>query len=224
MDQTMSVRQHGIGMTSQRTRLRMIERLREAGIQDQRVLHAMAEVPRHIFVDEALASRAYDDLPLPIGFSQTISSPYIVARMTELMRAQRSLERVLEIGTGCGYQAAILSKLAKEVYSIERISALLDRARTNLRELKLWNVRLKHVDGSQGLPDVAPFDGIMITAAISQVPQELIEQLAQGGRLVLPLGQDEQRLHLVERTEDGIVETVLEAVRFVPLLPGTARS
>jgi protein-L-isoaspartate(D-aspartate) O-methyltransferase len=224
MDQTMSVRQHGIGMTSQRTRLRMIERLREAGIQDQRVLHAMAEVPRHIFVDEALASRAYDDLPLPIGFSQTISSPYIVARMTELMRAQRSLERVLEIGTGCGYQAAILSKLAKEVYSIERISALLDRARTNLRELKLWNVRLKHRDGSQGLPDAAPFDGIMITAAISQVPQELIEQLAQGGRLVLPLGQDEQRLHLVERTEDGIVETVLEAVRFVPLLPGTARS
>jgi protein-L-isoaspartate(D-aspartate) O-methyltransferase len=220
----MSARRAGIGMTSQRTRGRMVERLREAGIKDERVLAVMAEVPRHLFVDEALASRAYDDSPLPIGFSQTISSPYMVARMTELARAERSLGRVLEIGTGCGYQAAVLARFAKEVYSVERIEALCGKARAHLRELKLWNVRLKHGDGSLGLPEAAPFDAIVITASMVRVPHELFEQLAEGARLVFPLGQVDQRLYLVERSEQGFLERALEGVRFVPLMSGTIRN
>ncbi len=218
-----TARQTGIGMTSQRTRTRMVERLRESGISDERVLALMYETPRHIFVDEALASRAYEDTPLPIGFSQTISSPYIVARMTELVRNGRQLERVLEIGTGCGYQTAILARFAKEMYSIERIEALLNKARGHLRELRITNVRFKHGDGTFGLAEVAPFDGILMTAAALETPTEILTQLAPGGRLVFPKGQDEQRLHLIENTEKGFVETVLEEVKFVPLLPGTVR-
>jgi protein-L-isoaspartate(D-aspartate) O-methyltransferase len=221
----MTARRTGIGMTSARTRQRLVDRLREAGIKDERVLAQIYEMPRHIFVDEALSSRAYEDTPLPIGFSQTISSPYIVARMTELMRNGRpQLNRVLEIGTGCGYQTAILAKFAKEVYSIERIEALLSKARAHLRELRVNNVRFKHGDGSLGLAEVAPFDGIIVTAAAIETPKELIEQLAPGGRLVFPKGQDDQRLYLVERNDNGIEETMLEPVKFVPLLPGVIRA
>lgn len=220
----MTARQIGIGMTSQRTRQRLVDRLREAGIKDERVLAQIYETPRHIFVDEALASRAYEDTPLPIGFSQTISSPYIVARMTELVRAGRQMDKVLEIGTGCGYQTAILARFAKEVYSIERIDALLAKARANLREVKISNVRFKHGDGSMGLPEAAPYDGIVIAAAALETPAEILSQLAPGGRLVFPKGQDEQRLYLVEHTEQGFVETQLESVKFVPLLPGAIRA
>lgn len=220
----MTARQIGIGMTSQRTRQRLVDRLREAGIKDERVLAQIYETPRHIFVDEALASRAYEDAPLPIGFSQTISSPYIVARMTELVRNGRPLNRVLEIGTGCGYQTAILARFAKEVYSIERIDALLEKARVNLREIKVSNVRFKHGDGSLGLPEAAPYDGIVMAAAAMESSSEILAQLAPGGRLVFPRGQDEQCLYLVENTEQGFVETKLEAVKFVPLLPGAIRA
>jgi protein-L-isoaspartate(D-aspartate) O-methyltransferase len=207
-------------MTSQRTRMRMVERLRDQGIRDEAVLAAMAEVPRHIFVDEALAQRAYEDIALPIGFGQTISNPFIVARMLELVRGGEALGRALEIGTGCGYQAALLSKLAREVYSVERLSALLMKARVRLRELRIGNVRLKHGDGHFGLKDAAPFNAIVMAAAAAQVPAALTEQLAPGGRMVLPLGTREQHLVLVERTPEGIVQTPLDPVRFVPLLPG----
>lgn len=209
-------------MTSQRTRLRMVERLREQGIRDEAVLAAMAEIPRHIFVDEALAHRAYEDISLPIGFAQTISNPYVVGRMLELARSGSALGKVLEVGTGCGYQAALLSRLAKEVFSVERISQLLTRARLTLRELHIHNVRLRHADGSHGLRENGPFDAIVMAAAAPQVPQPLLDQLAPRGRLVLPVGGRTQHLTLVERGEQGFVQTVLEAVRFVPLLPGAA--
>jgi len=207
-------------MTSQRTRARMVERLRADGISDETVLAAMGAVPRHVFVEEALASRAYDDDALPIGFSQTISQPYVVARMIEALRAGRELGKVLEIGTGCGYQAAVLARLATEVYSIERIAPLLAKARANLRGLRLGNLRLKHADGNLGLPEVAPFDSIILAAAARQVPQTLLQQLAQGGRMILPFGTSQQVLRLVERTRSGYNETTLDAVRFVPMLMG----
>jgi protein-L-isoaspartate(D-aspartate) O-methyltransferase len=210
----------GIGMTSQRTRLRMVERLRDQGIRDEVVLGALADIPRHIFVDEALAHRAYEDISLPIGFGQTISQPWVVARMLELARGGQVLGKVLEVGTGCGYQAALLARLAREVYSVERISALLMKARVHLRELRIGNVRLKHADGHFGLKDSGPFDAIVMAAAASHVPEALRDQLAPGGRLVLPVGTREQNLTLVERTAEGFVLTTLEAVRFVPLLPG----
>ncbi len=214
----------GIGMTSQRTRLRMVERLREEGIRDEVVLAAMGEVPRHIFVDEALATRAYDDIALPIGFGQTISAPLTVARMLELARAGRnSVPKALEIGTGCGYQAAVLSKLATEVYSVERISALLTKARRSLRELRVGNVKVKHADGTIGLKDYGPFDAIVMAAAAGAVPDALTEQLNLGGRLVIPIGTRDQRLVLVERTERGLTQSLLEEVNFVPLLPGLMR-
>jgi protein-L-isoaspartate(D-aspartate) O-methyltransferase len=216
-------RHTGIGMTSQRTRLRMVERLRDQGIRDEAVLAALAEVPRHIFVDEALAHRAYEDIALPIGFGQTISNPWVVARMLELMRAGQALGKVLEIGTGCGYQAALLSRLAREVYSVERLSPLLMKARVKLRELGVNNVRLKHADGSLGLKDVAPFDGILMAAAAPTVPEALREQLGQAGRLVLPVGTRQQHLVLIERGAQGLVQSTLDPVRFVPLLPGAAR-
>ncbi|MCC7549502.1 MAG: protein-L-isoaspartate(D-aspartate) O-methyltransferase [Burkholderiales bacterium] len=219
----MSARHTGIGMTSQRTRLRMVERLREAGIQDEQVLAAMAEIPRHIFVDEALAHRAYEDIALPIGFGQTISTPLVVARMLELVRGARSLGKVLEIGTGCGYQAAVLSRLAREVYSVERISPLLMKARVRLRELRIANVRLKHADGHFGLKEFAPFDAIVMAAAASHVPDALLEQLAEGGRLIMPLGTREQYLTLVEHTDQEFSYKTLEEVRFVPLLPGAQK-
>lgn len=210
----------GIGMTSQRTRARMIERLRADGIRDERVLAAMAAVPRHIFVEEALASRAYEDTALPIGMKQTISQPFIVARMIELLAAGRELGKTLEIGAGCGYQAAVLAQMAKDVYAVERIAQLLDKARANLRHLRLPNVRLKHADGSQGLADAAPFDTIILAAAALRVPEALLGQLAVGGRMILPLGGAEQALCLIERDPRGFSETRLDPVRFVPLMSG----
>ncbi len=210
----------GIGMTSQRTRDRMVARLRAKGVTDLVVLDAMARVPRHLFVDEALASRAYEDVALPIGFEQTISQPYVVARMLEAVRAGGPLGRVLEIGTGCGYQAAVLSALAREVYSIERIKPLLDRARANLRPLRLSNLRLKHGDGHLGLVEVAPFDAIIVAAAAATMPRELAEQLNVGARMVLPLGTDTQQLVVVERTAGGFTERKLDLVRFVPMRTG----
>ncbi|MFZ2301143.1 MAG: protein-L-isoaspartate(D-aspartate) O-methyltransferase [Gallionella sp.] len=217
----MSTRVNGIGMTSQRTRMRMIERLREQGIKDEAVLAAMFEVPRHLFVDEALASRAYDDVSLPINFNQTISQPYIVARMTEVLRAgDHPLNRVLEIGTGCGYQAAVLAQVAKEVYTVERIRPLYERAKKQLSDLKLRNVSVRYADGSAGLPEVAPFDGIVMAAAAPVLSAVLREQLAVGGRMVLPVGVQEQWLYLVERDAQGFRETRLEPVKFVPLLTG----
>lgn len=210
----------GIGMTSQRTRARMIERLRENGIRDERVLAAMAAVPRHIFVEEALASRAYEDTALPIGMKQTISQPFIVARMIELLVVDRGLGKTLEVGAGCGYQTAVLAQLAREVYAVERIAQLLDKARANLRHLRLPNVRLKHADGNLGLADAAPFDTIILAAAAGHVPQPLLEQLAIGGRMILPLGGAEQALCLIERSSRGYSETRLDAVRFVPLVAG----
>ncbi len=211
----------GIGMTSQRTRARMIDRLRAKGIASEAVLAAMAAVPRHIFVEEALASRAYEDTALPLGFSQTISQPYIVARMIEMLLAGRAgLGRTLEVGTGCGYQAAVLAQLSPDVYSVERIEPLLNLARRNLAQLPGIRVHLKHSDGSMGLPQAAPFDSIIVAAAAGRVPPELLQQLAVGGRLVLPVGGNEQYLCLVERNPQGYTESRLEAVRFVPLLPG----
>ncbi len=212
-------------MTSQRTRARMVERLRGEGIRDEQVLAAMGRVPRHLFVDEALASRAYEDTALPIGFGQTISQPYVVARMIEALRQGRKLGKVLEVGTGCGYQAAVLAGLADEVYSVERIHALLERARANLRALRLSNLRLAHGDGNLGLEKAAPFDSIVVAAAAPELPQALLRQLAPGGRMVLPLKSPDaprgaQRLALYERGARGITETVLEAVRFVPLETG----
>lgn len=210
----------GIGMTSQRTRARMIERLRADGIRDERVLAAMAAVPRHIFVEEALASRAYEDTALPIGLKQTISQPFIVARMIELLAAGRELGKTLEIGAGCGYQAAVLAQMAKDVYAVERIAQLLDKARANLRHLRLPNVRLKHADGSLGLADAAPFDTIILAAAALRVPQALLVQLALGGRMLLPLGGGEQTLCMIERSPRGYTETRLDTVHFVPLVAG----
>ena len=211
----------GIGMTSQRTRLRMVERLRTHGIRDEVVLSVLSEIPRHLFVEEALASRAYEDIALPLGFGQTISSPYTVARMTELARAGASLNRVLEIGTGCGYQAAVLARVAKEVYSVERVAPLLAKARKHFRELRLSNVRLRHGDGQLGMPEVAPFDAILISASATHVPRELLGQLEVGGRMILPMRQGrEQRLWMIERSAHGYVEKKMDIVNFVPLLPG----
>ncbi len=214
----------GIGMTSSRTRERMLTRLREQGIQDEIVINVMAEIPRHIFVDEALSIRAYEDVSLPIGYGQTISQPYIVAKMTQILRNGKQLNKVLEIGTGCGYQTAVLSRVSNEVFSLERIRPLVMKARTHLRALKCTNVKLDHADGSIGLKDYGPFDAIMVTAASSHVPQELVDQLAVGGRMVIPVGTTEQVLHLIERTAQGVQKTALEPVKFVPLLGGTALS
>lgn len=210
--------------TAARARTRMVERLRAEGIRDERVLTALNAVPRHVFVEEALASRAYEDTALPLGFQQTISQPYVVARMAEVLGAGgRALGKTLEVGAGCGYQAAVLSHLATDVYAIERIGKLLDKARGNLRPLRLPNVRLKHGDGNLGLPEVAPFDSIILAAAATSTPRILVEQLAPGGRMVFPLGQPagEQIMVLIERAAHGALkETRLDAVRFVPLLPG----
>ncbi len=212
---------NGIGMTSQRTRARMIERLREQGIRSEAVLAAMAAVPRHIFVEEALSSRAYEDTALPLGMGQTISQPYIVARMVEvLLNGRAGLGKTLEVGAGCGYQAAVLAQLTKEVYAIERLAPLLEKAKANMRQLQQFNVRLKHADGQFGLAEAAPFDSIVVAAASPRIPQPLLEQLAEGGRMILPVGGGEQYLSFIERTPKGFVETRLDAVRFVPLLSG----
>ncbi|MBC9070734.1 protein-L-isoaspartate(D-aspartate) O-methyltransferase [Thauera sp. CAU 1555] len=209
------------GRAAMRARARMVERLRTQGVRDEKVLAAMMQVPRHQFVQEGLAYSAYDDTALPIGFQQTISQPFVVARMIELLRAGRELGRTLEVGAGCGYQAAVLSFVAAEVYAVERIRPLLDRARENLRTLRRPNVRLKHADGNLGLPEAAPFDTIIVAAAAPSVPQALKEQLAPGGRLMIPVGTGDQRLVLVERQGGTFRESRLEAVRFVPLLTGT---
>jgi protein-L-isoaspartate(D-aspartate) O-methyltransferase len=211
----------GIGMTSQRTRQRLIERLRKKGIRHQAVLQAMRDTPRHLFVDEALASRAYEEPALPIGHGQTISQPYTVARMTEALLEGGVPEMVLEIGTGSGYQCAILAQLVRRVYSVERISALLDQTRIRLRELGIRNIRLKHSDGGIGLPEYAPFDGIIVTAAPVGLPQSLLEQLAVGGRLVIPIQSDKgQIMARITRTRDGYQQEHLESVNFVPLMGG----
>jgi len=216
----------GIGMTSDRTRARMVERLRADGIRDEVVLAAVNAVPRHIFVDEALAIRAYDDAPLPIGQGQTISQPWVVARMTELARNGRALDAVLEVGTGCGYQTAVLAHLAATVYTVERIGALVAKARRNLQALKIKNVRLKHGDGSADLGEELAVDAIVVTAAATHVPTALLGYLKQGGRMVLPLAQPDdpgtQKLTVIENAPNGYREQVFDAVRFVPLLPGTA--
>ena len=213
----------GIGMTSQRTRLRMLETLKKQGIRDAAVLAAMEAVPRHVFVEEALQIRAYEETPLPIGQGQTISSPYIVALTCELARAGRPMERVLEIGGGCGYQAAVLARLADKVLSLERIAALIGKARQTLRALRVNNVLFKNVDGTHGYADAAPYDAIVVAAAMPYIPDELKAQLKPGGRLVAPVGMGEvQRLILIEAKERGYSEREVEAVRFVPLLSGVA--
>ena len=225
---TQGGRHTGIGMTSTRTRDRMIERLRADGIRDEVVLAAMNAVPRHIFVDEALASRAYEDTPLPIGDGQTISQPWVVARMSELARNGGTIPRVLEIGTGCGYQTAVLAQIAGDVYSVERIGALVAKARRNLQALKVKNVRLMHGDGSADLGEDLEVDAIVVTAGATHVPTALLKYLKPGGRMVLPLAQAGdaadrvQRLTVIEAAPGGFREQTFDAVRFVPLLPGLA--
>ena len=210
---------NGIGMTSQRTRDRLINRLREEGIENEQVLEVMRQTPRHIFVDEALASRSYEDTALPIGHGQTISQPFIVARMTELLLAAGPLERVLEVGSGSGYQTAILAQLVGQVYSVERIKPLLDQAKERLAALNLTNVTFLHSDGSWGWPEQAPFDGIIVTAAPDNIPKELPEQLVDGGRMVIPHGSKHpQRLSVVQRDGNEYEQTDYEWVNFVPLI------
>jgi protein-L-isoaspartate(D-aspartate) O-methyltransferase len=214
----------GIGMTSQRTRERMVQRLGDQGICNLHVLDAMLQTPRHVFVEEAFAHRAYEDDALPISFNQTISQPYIVARMTEVLLAGLpDNPRILEIGTGCGYQTAILARLVQHVFSIERIAPLLERTRVRFRELQIGNVSLKCADGSFGWSQHAPFDGIIVTAAASIVPEALLKQLASGGTLVVPEGGNIQMLKVYRKQEEGIEALDLEAVRFVPLLSGVER-
>ncbi|MBU2964880.1 protein-L-isoaspartate(D-aspartate) O-methyltransferase [Amphritea sp. 2_MG-2023] len=212
-------------MTSQRTRSRLVQRLKDQGISDQLVLDVMGNTPRHIFIDEALSHRAYEDTALPIGFNQTISQPYIVARMTEILLAGGPLERVLEVGTGSGYQTTVLAQLVNKVFSVERIKPLQEKARQRFSLLKIRNVSLRHSDGGMGWADRGPFDGIMVTAAPEEVPPELLVQLAVGGRLVIPVGGTQnQQLKLVMRVSETEYETsVLEGVKFVPLLSGTVR-
>ena len=215
------VRFSGIGMTSARTRDRLVQRLREQGIANLSVLDRIRNTPRHLFVDEALGSRAYEDTALPIGFGQTISQPYIVARMTEALLESGPLRNVLEVGTGCGYQTAVLAPLVGRLCTIERIGALLDRAKERLRELDIRNVRFQHGDGSGGWKSQAPFDGILVAAAPLALPQALLEQLEVGGRLVVPVGPEgEQELMRFTRGEQGVRRESLGHVVFVPLLGG----
>jgi protein-L-isoaspartate(D-aspartate) O-methyltransferase len=215
------LRLSGIGMTSARTRDRLVQRLREQGISNSGVLDRIRNVPRHIFVDEALASRAYEDTALPIGFGQTISQPYIVARMTEALLEGGPLSKVLEVGTGCGYQTAVLAPLVGRIYSIERIVGLQQRARARIKELGIRNVRFRHGDGAKGWKSQAPFDGILVAAAALSVPDALVTQLAIGGRLIIPAGAEgAQQLLCITRREQGIERRPLGAVSFVPLLGG----
>jgi len=214
----------GIGMTSMRTRNRLVDRLKDEGIKSQAVLEVVRNTPRHIFVEEALASRAYEDTALPIGLGQTISQPYIVARMTELLLEDGPLKSVLEVGTGSGYQTAILAQMVGRVYSVERIAPLLEQARSRMREMGLKNTRLKLSDGGMGMPEYAPYDGIMVTAAPAGIPLALVDQLREGGKMVLPVGPDrEQVLVKVTKTADGYEKEILEQVVFVPMLGGVQR-
>ncbi len=217
------VRLTGIGMTSARTRDRLVQRLREQGITNLQVLDRIRNVPRHIFVDEALGTRAYEDTALPIGFGQTISQPYIVARMTEALLEGSPLRNVLEVGTGCGYQTAVLAPLVERLHSIERIEPLLARAKERTKELGLRNVRFRHGDGALGWKTQAPFDGILVAAAPLTVPENLLKQLSVGGRLLVPVGPEgEQELVRFTRREQRVDRESLGAVAFVPLLGGTA--
>lgn len=211
----------GIGMTSPRTRERLVQRIKESGIQDIRVLERIRQVPRHLFVDEALASRAYEDTALPIGHGQTISQPWVVARMTEALIEHGIPGKVLEVGTGCGYQAAVLAGLVPEVYSVERLNALLVQTRSRMRSLGFRNVKLKHSDGGTGWPEFAPYDGIIVTAAAETLPMDLLDQLAPGGVLVIPVGpQGRQDLLRIVRSDGEFLQENLGAVSFVPLLGG----
>ncbi|MBH2034557.1 MAG: protein-L-isoaspartate(D-aspartate) O-methyltransferase [Pseudomonadales bacterium] len=215
------LQRHGIGMTSQRTRERLIERLYEEGLSNPRVLEVIRRTPRHLFVDEALAHRAYEDTALPIGHNQTISQPYMVGRMTELLLAAGPLDKVLEIGTGSGYQTSVLAQLVERVFSVERIQALQERAKERLQELNLRNVVFRWGDGWEGWNALGPYNGIIVTAAAAEVPQALLDQLAPGGRLVIPVGAGaEQQLLLIVHDEQGFTRHVLDDVRFVPLLNG----
>ncbi len=217
-----SMRHQGIGMTSQRTRDRLIQRLKEQGIHDERVLEVMRRIPRHLFVDEALAHRAYEDTALPIGYGQTISQPFIVAHMTQVLLEGPPAHSVLEIGTGCGYQTAVLASLFTQVYSVERIEALHLQARERLAELEIYNAELRYTDGTDGWPNPSyRFDRIIMTAACSEVPEALVQQLREGGIMVLPFDNgDDQTLTRITRTIDGLESEPLEQVVFVPLLPG----
>ena len=209
-------------MTSQRSRDRLVRQLRDMGIESETVLASIRSTPRHIFIDEALASRAYDNTALPIGHNQTISQPYIVARMTEALLEAGDLDKVLEIGTGCGYQTAILAQLARRVYSIERIEVLLAGARERFHTLNYRNIKAKYGDGTRGWPEQAPFQGILVSAAPAKIPEALLEQLAVGGRIIIPIGHSEgQKLLSVARTRTGFVEKSLDPVSFVPMLKGT---
>jgi protein-L-isoaspartate(D-aspartate) O-methyltransferase len=211
----------GMGMASERTRLRMIARLREQGITDDVVLAAMASIPRHMFVDDGFVSRAYDDVSLPIGFAQTISQPFSVARSCELARGGRSLDLVLEIGGGCGYQAAVLGKLSREVYTIERIGALAAKARQTLSSIGVSNVKVRNADGREAASNVVQFDAILVAAGGAVVPPNLLGLLADGGRMVIPLGTPEhQRLTLVTRSGDNFQQQAFDEVVFVPLKSG----
>ena len=210
-------------MTSQRTRERLIQRLMDQGITRFEVLEAIRSVPRHLFVDEALAHRSYEDTALPIGYGQTLSQPYVVARMSELALAQGRPKKVLELGSGSGYQTAILASLVDEICAIERIKPLLERARKQLRALRVRNVRLRHGDGLDGWASEAPFDLILGAAAPEHLPTQLMEQLAPGGRLILPVGGERQQLMMVTATPEGYVEEVIEEVNFVPMVRGVSR-
>ena len=215
--------QQGIGMTSQRTRQRLIQRLMDRGITRFEVLEAIRSVPRHLFVDEALAHRSYEDTALPIGYGQTLSQPYVVARMSELALAQGRPKKMLELGSGSGYQTAILASLVDEICAIERIKPLLERARKQLRALQVRNVRLRHGDGLDGWASEAPFDLILGAAAPERLPTQLLEQLVPGGRLILPVGGERQQLMIVTGTPGGYVEEVIEEVNFVPMVRGVRR-
>jgi protein-L-isoaspartate(D-aspartate) O-methyltransferase len=208
-------------MTSARTRDRLVQRLRAHGIRSEAVLNQIRNVPRHLFVDEALASRAYEDTALPIGHGQTISQPYVVAKMTEALLDGFTGEKVLEIGTGCGYQTAILAPLVKKIYSVERLPQLLKKTKQRLRDLDIYNVQFRPADGWEGWPKYAPYDGIIVAAAAPVVPDKLLEQLAPGGRLVMPVGSPGyQELMLVTRKDDHFEQVTLGGVSFVPLVPG----
>ena len=213
----------GIGMTSQRTRERLVNRLKEEGIQNQTVLNIIANTPRHLFVDEAISHRAYEDTALPIGMGQTISQPFIVARMSELLLDTGVMDRVLEIGTGSGYQTAVLAQMFKEVYTVERIGPLQRIAQKRLRNLRAFNIYYRHGDGFQGWSEKAPYDAIIVTAAPESIPGALVEQLNEGGRLVIPVGSQtgEQELILLQKVDGELQQMSLEKVKFVPLLTGT---
>lgn len=214
----------GIGMTSQRTRDRLAERLRAQGIENLSVLEVIRSTPRHLFVDEALSHRAYEDTALPVGFNQTISQPYVVALMTEVLVNSGAMGRVLEVGSGCGYQTTVLAQLAGQVYSVERIKGLLDKARQRIKQLKLNNVLFKYGDGTDGWAEHGPYDGIIVTAAPRDIPEALLEQLVDGGRMVIPVGdRSSQDLVLVTRRQDSFEKQVIQSVQFVPFISGSLR-